>query len=142
MPRHTRVHIYMDSHPCQRAHAGCASLVRQHGQHPFYISYNVVTILKKILNLLCIKQDRHINYHLLVGLTSPLFYPQLGLGNPHTCSFLGHTFQVSELQNFGASSPLLGNFSTFSRFLKKLIPVVPHLVPLILLGINYSGLLV
>lgn len=98
--------------------------------------------IKQCWHLLCVKQDWHINYHLWAGLTYLLLPLQLAMGSTNICTFLGDTIQ------FFWTSHLWSQFSSsekihhFSRFVKKLTPLVLQLVPLVLLGVNYSGLLV
>lgn len=65
----------------------------------------------------------NINCHLLVLLASPLYHLLLALDIYiyNSCTFHSHNFHLFKLHNFGASSPVPGNFSNFSRFVKKKI---------------------
>lgn len=135
IPWFTHMHIYMHSPHAQLL---CTPAWPTSYLHPL----SCYDQIKNTWHLLSVKQDRRVNYHLLTGLGYLLFPLKLDLSSTNTCNFLGHTSSFSEQHISEASSPLLRKFITFSRFVKKLAPVVPQLVPLVLLGVNYSGLLV
>lgn len=80
--------------------------------------------IKNPWHLLCVKQDRHVNFHLLAGLTYLLFPLKLALAAQIFAIFLVTPSSFSEHHISEANSPLLRKCTTFSRFVKKLALVV------------------